>query len=148
VRRRVILLVDDDQEIIDVLERVAVTVFPEARFIQVTSFTKAVAYLEGLDGIGPELILLDLDLNSEMTGLDFLRYIRQHPQGGMIPTVILSGDGREATVSEAYSCGANAFTMKPFDYKGFMVYIEQIRDFWFKTATMPKLYVNSSGRQA
>lgn len=142
--KKTILLVDDEEEIAEVLNRAAASVFPEVTFVHVNSFTQAVTYLNGLNGVGPNLILLDLDLKSDLSGFDFLDRIRQHPQGRLIPTIMLTSNRNEATAQEAYARGANAFTPKPFTYAEWKLYVQQIRDFWFQTATIPWLYFDPS----
>ncbi len=80
--KHLILLIDDEQEIADVLNRAASSVFPEAEFMHVTSFAEAVGYLTGLAGRGPRLILLDRDLQSGLDGLTFWLYCVSTPRGG------------------------------------------------------------------
>ncbi|UHG94645.1 response regulator [Spirosoma oryzicola] len=138
--KHLILLIDDEQEIADVLNRAASSVFPEAEFMHVTSFAEAVSYLTGLAGRGPRLILLDRDLQSGLDGLDFLALLRQHPQGRLVPVIMLSASRNEQVAQKAYEQGANAFTTKPFSYADWKAYVQQLRAYWFQTATIPRLH--------
>lgn len=135
-----ILLVDDEQSIADILNRAAASVFPEAEFLHVSSFTQAAAYLNGLAGKGPRLVLLDVNLQSDLNGFDFLALLRQHPQGRLVPVIMLSASRDEQIAQKAYEQSANAFTSKPFSYQDWKNYVQQLRNFWFQTATIPKLY--------
>ncbi|GAB4018844.1 response regulator [Spirosoma koreense] len=135
-----LLLVDDDPVISDIFRRAISLGFPEAELAVVNSFTEAAAYLEGLFGRGPRLVLLDIDLRSELSGLDFLSLLRGHPQGRLLPVVILSAGQDQTVKAEAYGRGASAFTLKPFSYSDWKAYAEQLRAYWYETATTPKLW--------
>jgi len=65
-----ILLIDDDPDLLDILTRAAQKGFVEARFVQIHSTREATAYFSQLDGYGPRLVLLDMDLQEDHTGLD------------------------------------------------------------------------------
>src|SRR5438132_1633867 len=119
-----ILLVDDDQTIADLLNRAATSVFPEARFVPILSFSQAVEYFLNIKGKGPRLILLDYDLQSSMTGLDFLQLVRNHPQGRLVPVVMLSTNQSERLIKESFRLGANAFTSKPFSFGEWKDYVD------------------------
>ena len=138
-----ILVIDDDPNIADILNQAAKSTFIEARFIAVHSFVDAASYLEGLRGRGPNLILLDLDLQSELNGLDFLTLLRGHPQGRFVPVVMLSANQKPTMTGEAYVRGANAFTLKPFRYEDWKAYVGQLRTYWFATVTTPKMWFDN-----
>ncbi|WP_020600309.1 response regulator [Spirosoma panaciterrae] len=135
-----LLLVDDDPTIADIFRRAIGNAFPEADLKVVDSFSEAAAYLEGLFGRGPRLVLLDIDLRSELSGIDFLTLLREHPQGRLLPVVILSAGEDQTIKEEAYDRGASAFTVKPFSYQAWKSYAEQLRAYWYGTATTPKLW--------
>ncbi|GAB4033287.1 response regulator [Spirosoma gilvum] len=135
------LLVDDDPQLAEVLNRAASLVFPEARFIQIGSFSEAATYLENLREHGPRLVLLDIDLKDKQTGLDFLALLRAHPQGKMVPVVILSLNTDEEVAEEAYVLGANAFTQKPDTYADWKKYVKLLKVYWFDTVTVPKIWL-------
>ncbi|GAB2564679.1 response regulator [Spirosoma aerophilum] len=135
-----ILLVDDDPTIADVLNHAAVSTFREANFIHVSTFHQAASYLEGLHGFGPRLILLDLNLQGDLNGLDFLTLLRDHPQGCLVPVIMLSANQESTAPGETYSRGANVFTVKPFSYSGWKSYVSQLRTYWFETVQTPQLW--------
>ncbi|UFH57749.1 response regulator [Spirosoma sp. KNUC1025] len=138
--KQTILLVDDEKAIADILNRAAAAVFPAAEFIHIDSFNEAVEYFLGLKGKGPRLILLDYNLHSSMTGLDFLHLVRHHPHGRLVPVVILSSNPSERLVKEALLFGASAVTAKPFSFADWKAYVGQLRSYWFDIATIPSLH--------
>ncbi|GAB3942415.1 hypothetical protein GCM10028805_07030 [Spirosoma harenae] len=139
-----ILLVDDEPDVAEVLNRAAIYTFPEADFSYVSSYSDAVAYLDGLNGLGPKLVLLDMDLQSGFNGFDFLTLVRQHPKGCALPVVMLSSHTAEKECKEAFLRGANAFTSKPFGFKDWKSYVSQLRTYWYQTVSTPKLYFDEA----
>lgn len=135
-----ILVVDDDPHIVDILRRAARNVFPQAHFLGIQSFAEAARFLSDLSGPGPRLVLLDIDLQSELDGLDFLTLLRGHPQGRLVPIIMLSANKNPLKRGEAYMRGANAVTGKPFSFEEWKSYVENLRLYWVDVATTPKLY--------
>ncbi|ADB37336.1 response regulator [Spirosoma linguale] len=131
-----ILLVDDDPLIADVLQRASLSNFPEATFIHVSSFEEAKTYIEGLQGKGPKIVLLDIDLQDKVDGLDFLALLRAHPKGRVLPVVMLSANKTPTLVERAYSFGASSFTIKPFSYADWKMYLSNLRTYWYETVTL------------
>ncbi|MVM36197.1 response regulator [Spirosoma sp. HMF4905] len=135
-----ILVVDDESNVADVLNRAAKNAFSEANIIYTSNYKEAIAYLDALKGRGPKLVLLDLDLQSEPGGFDFLSLVRHHPQGPLLPIIILSSYSTEENRAEAFRRGANAFTSKPFSYIDWQSYVARLRTYWFHTVTIPDFY--------
>lgn len=62
----------------------------------------------------PDVILLDWNM-PVMSGIDFLRNLRQMP-GGQTPVVVFCTTENDIQhIQEAISAGANEYIMKPFD---------------------------------
>lgn len=59
----------------------------------------------------PDLVILDINLNSEPNGLDVCRRLREWSQ---VPIIILSVRGDEKTKVEALDAGADDYLTKPF----------------------------------
>ena len=139
-----ILIVDDEPNIEEIFNRAAVHSFPEADLVCVNGYTEAVEYLDGLQGAGPKLVLLDMDLQSTLSGFDFLSRLRQYPQGRTIPVVMLASHSTEEEREKAYLLGANAFTSKPFTFADWKSYVTQLRTYWFETVEIPNHYFDKS----
>jgi CheY-like chemotaxis protein len=93
-----------------------------------------------LQGRGPRLVLLDINLQTELNGFDFLTLMRGHPQGRLVPVIMISASQGQDKIEEAYRRGANAVTVKPFTYQEWKSYTSQLRTYWFETVTTPKLW--------
>ena len=78
---------------------------------------------------GPMVILLDLKM-PKVDGLDVLRQIKSDPALRTIPIVVLTSSREEIDLVRSYELGANAYVVKPVDFRQFMASVEQIGAFW------------------
>ena len=62
----------------------------------------------------PEVILLDWNMPI-MNGIEFLRKLRQAPNGNFPKVVFCTTENDFSFVQEALKAGANEYIMKPFD---------------------------------
>lgn len=101
-------IVDDDDEMsnavrlmLQLLEH-KVEVFREAR-----AAARAL-----LSGRRPDFFILDINM-PEVSGIDFLEFVRMRPELKGLPVVMLSSETTDVQVDEALRKGANAFVFKP-----------------------------------
>lgn len=105
---RAVWIVDDDDEMSHAVKLMlqlldsSVEIFRDAR-----SAAKRL-----LAGERPELIVLDINM-PEVTGIDFLEFLRMRDDLKEIPVVMLSSETTDIQVDEAMRIGANAFVFKP-----------------------------------
>ncbi len=104
-----ILLVDDDPELGEVIS----TILEQDGFqvIQARTIREALAVVRhGL----PHLIITDLRL-PDGHGMEFIRYIRQMPNGKAVPILVLSALVDTQTVRKVRHAGADEYLTKPFN---------------------------------
>jgi CheY-like chemotaxis protein len=77
----------------------------------------------------PTIILSDLKM-PRMTGFELLRWVRDHPDCGVIPTILFSNSAIEADVKEAYRLGANAYMVKPSKPQEMDDLLRRLCEFW------------------
>ncbi|HSB90016.1 MAG TPA: response regulator [Anaerolineales bacterium] len=101
-------IVDDDDEMshavvlmLRMLE-VRADVFREARSAARTL----------LAGQKPDVLFLDINM-PEVSGIDFLEFVRRNAQLKSLPIIMLSSETTDVQVDEAMAKGANAFVFKP-----------------------------------
>lgn len=101
-------IVDDDDEMgqavklmLQLLDH-AVVIHREAR-----SAARAL-----LAGNRPDVIVLDINM-PEVSGIDFLEFVRMRPELRDLPVVMLSSETTDLQVDEALRKGADAFVFKP-----------------------------------
>ncbi|MCJ7567545.1 MAG: response regulator [Anaerolineales bacterium] len=105
---RAVWIVDDDDEMSHAVKLMlqlldsTVEIFRDAR-----SAAKRL-----LAGERPDLIVLDINM-PEVSGIDFLEFLRIRNDLKDIPVVMLSSETTDVQVDEAMRIGANAFVFKP-----------------------------------
>jgi two-component system CheB/CheR fusion protein len=72
-----------------------------------------------------DLIVSDIAM-PKMDGYEFLKRLRQHPDGNDIPVIALTGFGRAIDVQTALKKGFTAHLQKPIDLKGFAEVVRAI----------------------
>lgn len=65
-----------------------------------------------LKGSAPDAFLLDINM-PQVTGLEFLQFLRSKKQWKAIPVVMLSSEDAEVQIDQALRMGANAYLTKP-----------------------------------
>lgn len=105
---RQVWIVDDDQEMTR-----AISMMLEMLDCQVTGFLSARNAAQTLlTGVRPDMLVLDINM-PEVTGLDFLEFLRRRPEWKNLPIVMLSTEAADVTVDQALELGADGYVMKP-----------------------------------
>ena len=97
---------------------------------------EALDYLSGQGAFGdrqafptPKLVLLDLKM-PRLNGFDVIEWMRRHYPWKLTPIIILSSSALPQDVNRAYELGANAYMVKPADYRALERLFQTIADFW------------------
>lgn len=77
----------------------------------------------------PGVIITDLKM-PKVNGFEILRWLRKHPECGVIPTVVLSASAQERDVVQAYQMGANCYLQKPATVEEMTALMKVMFDFW------------------
>ena len=77
----------------------------------------------------PVVLLLDLKM-PKVDGLEVLRKIRGDELIKTLPVVILTSSREEQDIIEGYKLGANAYVVKPVDFKEFITAVKELGIFW------------------
>jgi CheY-like chemotaxis protein len=89
------------------------------------------------DAPRPGLILLDVNL-PRRSGLEVLAELKQDPELGVIPVVMLTTSQAEEDILRSYKLHANAYVTKPVDFESFIEAIRQIDDFFMTLVRLPR----------
>jgi len=92
----------------------------------------------------PALVLLDLKM-PKVDGLEVLRIIKQDDQLRFVPVVMLTSSREEEDLVRSYSCGANAYVIKPVDFQSFVEAVRQLGVFWTIHNQPPPLAASLQG---
>ena len=105
---KVVWIVDDDDEMSH-----AVKLMLQLLEFSVKIFRDAKSTARQLmSGDRPDAILLDINM-PEVSGIDFLEFLRMRSELKGIPVVMLSSETTDIQVDEAMELGANGFVFKP-----------------------------------
>jgi len=99
-------------------------------------------YLNGLKASNgdlpyPDFILLDLNM-PKMDGREALKTLKSNAEFKKIPVIIFSTTKNELEVKRCYELGANTYVVKPVSFDSLVDTMQHIRNYWFKTATLPQ----------
>ena len=104
-----ILLVDDDESISSLIE----TVLNKEGYSKVFKAFSGKEAIQSIDGIGPDLIVLDVML-PDFDGYEICRKIRER---SMVPIIFLSARSDESDKLISYAMGGDEYITKPFSPK-------------------------------
>src|SRR5581483_4909361 len=140
-----VLLVEDDLNDIFLVKRA----FKLARLATplqvVTDGEEALHYLRGDDRYAdrqahplPHLIVMDIKM-PRMTGFEVLEWIKHDGALRRIPVVIVSSSNQPSDINRAYELGANAYMVKPVDFRAVEHLFESITHYWALECAKPEL---------
>jgi two-component system, chemotaxis family, response regulator Rcp1 len=131
-----ILLVEDNRADALLIQEALRQVADDGHTVDlVTDGEQAIAHLRG-DGPRPDLVLLDLNLPRK-DGREVLAEVKADRDLREIPVIVLTTSSAPADVAFAYQHHANSYVRKPLGMDRLVEAATAIRDFWFKTATLP-----------
>jgi CheY-like chemotaxis protein len=84
----------------------------------------------------PGFILLDLNMPKK-DGREVLKELKQHPVFKKIPVIVFTTTKNEIEIRRCYELGANSYVIKPISFDALLKVVENIRSFWFQTASIP-----------
>ena len=106
--RPIILLVDDNDDVLEIFELMLAS-----KGLSITTAHSAEQAIMALEDIRPAAIITDL-MMPDMSGIDFIRYIRSIAEFADIPIVAVSAMGA-GHLEEAKQAGASMVLSKPVD---------------------------------
>jgi CheY-like chemotaxis protein len=77
----------------------------------------------------PALVLLDLKM-PKVDGLDVLRQVKNDDLLKTIPIVVLTSSREEQDLTRSYQLGANAYVVKPVEFRQFVATLHGLSSFW------------------
>ena len=84
----------------------------------------------------PGFILLDLNMPKK-DGREVLKELKTHPVFKKIPVIVFTTTKNEIEIKRCYELGANSYVVKPISFDALLKVVENIRSYWFQTASIP-----------
>ena len=132
-----ILLVEDNPGDVRLTREAFRATDRETTFEVVTDGERAVEFVSrSSDRSLPDLVLVDLNLPGR-NGCAVIEAIREDPQLGCLPVIVLTSSRDEEDVARSYDARANAYLTKPTDPAEFVALARRIEEFWFDRARLP-----------
>src|SRR6478672_4471286 len=141
-----VLLVEDDLNDIFLVKRAFKLARVKNPLQVVTDGQEAVSYLKGEGKYAdrdhfplPKLLVMDIKM-PRRTGFEVLEWIKGNP-GPLkrIPVVIVSSSEDPSDINRAYELGANAYMVKPVDFRAVEHLFEAITQYWGLECAKPEL---------
>ena len=141
----VILLVEDDQDHAELIQRSLAENDVANRLSHVSDGQEALDYLFRRGEFAapqrspqPHLILLDLRL-PKMDGLEVLKQIKMSDRLPKIPVVVLTTSAAEQDKAQAYDLNVNSYVVKPIDSEKFRKLLHDLDLYWLVYNQLPNL---------
>jgi len=145
-----ILLVDDDADFLDLIERAFRKNGVTGILNKVTDGAEAIAYMMGEGKFAdrsvyeyPTFIMTDLKM-PRADGFAVLEHLKGNPDWAIIPSVVFSGSADLDDIKKAYMLGASSYHIKPQTFDELRQRLKILHDYWM-TCETPE--VDKTGRQ-
>jgi len=143
MQKLLILIAEDDADDRFLLQ----TVFAEKGYpdkiefvengVELLDFLSKIFEKNGSGGNFPGFILLDLNMPKK-DGREVLKEIKEHPVFKKIPVVVFTTTKNENEIKRCYELGANTYVVKPVSFEALLKVVDDIREYWFNTASIPR----------
>jgi CheY-like chemotaxis protein len=144
-RRFTVLLVEDDLNDIFLVKRAFKMARIQNPLQVVTDGLEAIHYLKGEGKYAdrgayplPKLVVMDIKM-PRRTGFEVLEWVKQNSLLRRIPVVIVSSSDNPADINRAYELGANAYMVKPMDFRAVEHLFQSITHYWGLECAKPEL---------
>jgi type II secretory ATPase GspE/PulE/Tfp pilus assembly ATPase PilB-like protein/CheY-like chemotaxis protein len=117
---RKVLLVDDEDSLRKVLKDLL-----ERDGYEVSEARDGVQALDQVDRVGPDVVVLDLNLPA-LDGYGVLAQLRSRPATAGIPVIVLTAKGDEDNEVRVFELGADDFLQKPFRARALSARLEAV----------------------
>lgn len=130
-----ILLAEDDPMVAELVLHTLATHSPAPRVIHVRDGVEALDFLycrkqyEQRDPGTPTVVFLDVKM-PRLDGLEVLRQLKGDERLKLLPIVMLTSSQDERDVRESYLLGANAYVVKPVEFRRFAFVLQHLETFW------------------
>jgi CheY-like chemotaxis protein len=112
--------------------------------VEVLEYLRREGKFKSRNAGNPAVLLLDIKM-PRMDGIEVLRAVRSDPALKMLPVVMLTSSREEQDLIKSYELGANAYVVKPVDFKEFITAMKQVGVFWAIINELPPIGVLSDG---
>ncbi|MDB6054262.1 MAG: response regulator [Verrucomicrobiales bacterium] len=129
-----ILMIEDDLNDVLLMKRAFAGNCISNSFVVCRDGEEAVEYLSNaarsIEGYHyPGLIIIDLKMPRK-SGLEVLKWLKDHPECYVIPTIVFTSSSQRMDVKLAYGLGANSYIVKPATFDELKETVRTIFAYW------------------
>lgn len=130
-----ILLAEDDAVVAELVLHTLATMRPAPKVVHVRDGVEALDFLCSRGRFAerlprnPAVLLLDVKM-PRMDGLEVLRQVKTNESLRRTPVVMLTSSQDEGDVRQSYLLGANAYVVKPVEFRKFAFILQHLETFW------------------
>lgn len=142
-----ILIAEDNPDDVFLLKRALKRNGADANVFFVGDGQEAIDYLRGEPPYDdrvlypfPSVVYTDLKM-PRVGGLEVVKWLKEHPDCGIIPIIVLTASQQDEDIQHAYQLGANAYLVKPTTLDQLTEMIRVTVVFW-KMCEKPKIPVS------
>lgn len=132
-----ILLAEDDAVVAELVLHTLATLTPAPRVVHVRDGVEALDFLFARGAYSrrppgnPTVVLLDVKM-PRLDGIEVLRQLKANEGLRAIPVVMLTSSQDEQDVKQSYQHGANAYVVKPVEFRKFAFALQHVETFWME----------------
>lgn len=123
-----ILFIEDDAIETMKLHRTVSKLPLRVNIVEAKNGEEALEYLKS-GGESPDIILLDLNM-PRMSGIEFLKILKEDDKMKYLPTIVLTTSENRADLLECYKIGIAGYVIKPLKYEDYESKLKKVLDYW------------------
>ena len=137
-----ILLAEDDVAVAELVYHVLSRENDRPRIVHVRDGVETLNFLfarekyEHREPGNPTVVLLDVKM-PRLDGLEVLRQVKNDARLKSTPVVMLTSSQDESDIRRSYELGANAYVVKPVEFRRFKDMLAHIEAFWLRVNHPP-----------
>jgi CheY-like chemotaxis protein len=130
-----ILLAEDDVVVAELILHTLATMTPAPNVVHVRDGVEAMDFLSARGPYAhrapgnPAVVLLDVKM-PRLDGLEVLRQVKTSERLKSTPVVMFTSSQDERDVRQSYLLGANAYVVKPVEFRRFAFILQHLETFW------------------
>ncbi len=149
MRKKWILLAENDARYADQALRMLTAGYEPPEVVVARDGSEVLDYLYHRNGFqthpagNPAVVLLDLNM-PKVNGWEVLRQIKNDATLRTIPIVVFASSTEASDCYRSYQLGANAYVVKPANFRRLAAALERVMEFWITVNELPPEAPNNS----
>jgi CheY-like chemotaxis protein len=133
--QKFVLLAEDDVVVAELVLHTLATMIPALKVVHVKDGVEAIDFLSVRGPyadrlpVNPTLVLLDVKM-PRLDGFEVLKRVKTDERLKTTPVIMFTSSEDERDVRESYLLGANAYVVKPVEFRRLTFVLQHLETFW------------------